>query len=173
AGQEQTTELSPDEVAAQQRRYSSRDSGPKDLGPKDLGRTTTSGSNRLSSGSQRAPLDSLAVLPFFTTSGDPNAAYLADGIPESLIINLSRLSELRVMAWSTVMRFRGREGDAIEIGRDLGGRAIFSGRLDQFGDDLVIRTELVAVNDGAQLRGRQYRRKLDDLGAIEQELSLE
>jgi eukaryotic-like serine/threonine-protein kinase len=160
AGQEQTAELSPDEVAA--RRHSSKDSGK-----------TASGSTRLSSGSQRAPLDSLAVLPFFTTSGDPNAAYLAEGIPESLIINLSRLSELRVMAWSTVVRFRGREVDALEIGRDLGVRAIFAGRMYQFGDDLVIKTELVDVNDGSQLWGAQYRRKLDDLGAIEQELSLE
>ena len=79
--------------------------------------------SRISSGSQRAPLDSLAVLPFFTASGDPNAAYLAEGIPESLIINLSRLSELRVMAWSTVVRFRGREQDALEIGRDLDAQA--------------------------------------------------
>jgi eukaryotic-like serine/threonine-protein kinase len=167
AGQEQTTELSPDEVAAQQRRHSSKDSGSRDSG------RMSSGPNRLSSGSQRAPLDSLAVLPFFTTSGDPNATYLAEGIPESLIINLSRLSELRVMAWSTVVRYRGREGDAIEIGRDLGVRAIFAGRMYQFGDDLVIKTELVDVNDGSQLWGGQYRRKLDDLGAIEQELSLE
>jgi eukaryotic-like serine/threonine-protein kinase len=160
ASQEQTAELSSDEVAA--RRHSSKDSGK-----------TSSGPTRLSSGSQRAPLDSLAVLPFFTTSGDPNAAYLAEGIPESLIINLSRLSELRVMAWSTVVRFRGREVDALEIGRDLGVRAIFAGRMYQFGDDLVIKTELVDVNDGSQLWGAQYRRKLDDLGAIEQELSIE
>jgi serine/threonine-protein kinase len=163
AGQEQTTEVSLEEVAAQQKRHPSKDSG----------KTTASGPARLSSGSQRAPLDSLAVLPFFTTSGDPNASYLAEGIPESLIINLSRLSELRVMAWSTVVRFRGREVDALEIGRDLGVRAIFAGRMYQFGDDLVIKTELVDVNDGSQLWGAQYRRKLDDLGAIEQELSLE
>jgi eukaryotic-like serine/threonine-protein kinase len=165
----QTTELSPDEVAAS-RRHSSRDSGAAQT--KDSEKTA-SGPARVSSGSQRAPLDSLAVLPFFTTSGDPNAAYLAEGIPESLIINLSRLSELRVMAWSTVVRFRGREGDALEIGRDLGVRAIFAGRMYQFGEDLVIKTELVDVNDGSQLWGAQYRRKLDDLGAIEQELSLE
>src|SRR5262245_29550997 len=178
AGREQTTELSLDEVASQQRRHSSRDSGQKDSGSNDSGqkasgRMAASGLTRISSGSQRAPLDSLAVLPFFTTSGDPNAAYLAEGIPESLIINLSRLSELRVMAWSTVVRFRGREVDALEIGRDLGVRAIFAGRMYQFGDDLVIKTELVDVNDGSQLWGAQYRRKLDDLGAIEQELSLE
>lgn len=166
AGREQTAELSPDEAAVS-RRSSSKDSGSRDS------ERTSSGSGRVSSGSQRAPLDSLAVLPFFTTSADPNAAYLAEGIPESLIINLSRLSELRVMAWSTVVRFRGREGDALEIGRDLGVRAIFAGRMYQFGEDLVIKTELVDVNDGSQLWGAQYRRKLDDLGAIEQELSLE
>jgi eukaryotic-like serine/threonine-protein kinase len=161
ASQQQTVELSPDEIAAaEERRVSSRDSG-------------RAAPTRVSSGSQRLTLDSLAVLPFFTTSGDPNATYLAEGIPDSLIVNLSRLSELRVMAWSTVARFRGREVDALEIGRDLGVRAVFAGRMYQFGDDLVIKTELVDVNDGSQLWGAQYRRKLDDLGAIEQELSRE
>ncbi|MGH9768746.1 MAG: protein kinase domain-containing protein [Blastocatellia bacterium] len=163
ASQEQTAELSLEEIeAAEDRRLSSRDSG-----------RAQSSSVRLSSGSQRAPLDSLAVLPFFTASGDPNAAYLAEGIPESLILNLSRLSGLRVMAWSTVARFRGREVDALEIGRELGVRAIFAGRMYQFADDLVIKTELVDVNDGSQLWGAQYRRKLDDLFTIEQELSSE
>jgi eukaryotic-like serine/threonine-protein kinase len=163
AGQEETAELSLDEVTAVQERH---------LSSKDSGRSGAVGL-RLSSGSQRLPLDSLAVLPFFTTSDDPNAAYLAEGIPESLIHNLSRLSELRVMAWSTVARFRGREVDALEIGRDLGVRAIFAGRMYQFADDLVIKTELVNVDDGSQLWGGQYRRKLDDLFTIEQELSLE
>jgi len=162
-GSEDTAELTLDEVAAvQERRLSSKDSG-----------RTTSGTTRLSSGSQRAPLDSLAVLPLFTTSADPNAAYLAEGIPESLILNLSRLSELRVMAWSTVARYRGREVDALEIGRELGVRAIFAGRMYQFADDLVIKTELVDVGDGSQIWGGQYRRKLDDLFTIEQELSRE
>ncbi|HKQ78032.1 MAG TPA: protein kinase [Blastocatellia bacterium] len=162
-GSEDTAELTLDEVtAAQERRLSSKDSG-----------RTTGATTRLSSGSQRAPLDSLAVLPFFTTSDDPNAAYLAEGIPESLILNLSRLSELRVMAWSTVARFRGREVDALAIGRDLGVRAIFAGRMYQFADDLVIKTELVDIGDGSQIWGGQYRRKLDDLFTIEQDLSRE
>ncbi|MBO0860422.1 MAG: protein kinase [Chloracidobacterium sp.] len=169
AAQGQTAELSPDEVAS--RRPSSE--GPISKAPAGTTFGHARASGRGSSGSRRAPLDSLAVLPFFTASGDPSAAYLAEGIPESLIINLSRLSELRVMAWSTVVRFRGREVDALEIGRDLGVRAIFAGRMYQFGEDLVIKTELVDVGDGSQLWGAQYRRKLDDLGAIEQELSIE
>ncbi len=163
AGSLDTAELTLEEVAAaQERRVSSKDSG-----------RNSSGVTRLSSGSQRAALDSLAVLPFFTTSDDPNASYLSEGIPESLILNLSRLSELRVMAWSTVARFRGRDVDALEIGRDLGVRAIFAGRMYQFADDLVIKTELVDVADGSQIWGGQYRRKLDDLFTIEQELSRE
>ncbi len=132
---------------------------------------TTRTTGRLSSGSQRSPIDSLAVLPFFTSSSDPNAAYLAEGIPESLILNLSRLSELRVMAWSTVARFRGQEVDALEIGRDLDVRAIFAGRMYQFADNLVIKTELVNISDGSQIWGAQYHRKLDDLFTIEQEIS--
>jgi serine/threonine-protein kinase len=170
ASQEQTSELRLDEIeAADDTHHSSKDSSPS--GSSSGRMTSTSG--RLSSGSRRLPLDSLAVLPFFTTSDDPNAAYLAEGIPESLILNLSRLSELRVMAWSTVARFRGREVDALEIGRDLDVRAIFAGRMHKFADDLVIKTELVDVDDGSQIWGAQYRRKLDDLFTIEQELSRE
>jgi serine/threonine-protein kinase len=129
--------------------------------------------SRLSSGSERLPIDSLAVLPFFTSSNDQNAAYLAEGIPESLIVNLSRLSELRVMAWSTVARFRGKELDALEVGRDLGVRAVFAGRMYQFADNLVIKTELVNTSDGSQIWGGQFQRKLDDLFTIEQEIAQE
>jgi len=128
-------------------------------------------SGRLSSSSHRPPIDSLAVLPFFTASTDPTAAYLSEGIPESLILNLSRLSQLRVMAWSTVARFRGEALDALEVGRELGVRAIFAGRMYQFAGKLVIRTELVDVGDGSQIWGAQFQRELDDLFSIDQEIS--
>jgi serine/threonine-protein kinase len=158
-----TAETEIDEAeTAEYRRDSLRDSVR-------AGRTT----GRLSSDSQRPPIDSLAVLPFFTASDDPNTAYLAEGIPESLIHNLSRLSELRVMAWSTVTRFRGKEIDALEIGRELGVRAVFAGRMYQFAENLVIKTELVNIADGSQIWGGQFQRKLDDLFTIEQEISRE
>ena len=130
-------------------------------------------SSRLSSSSLRRPIESLAVLPFVTSSNDSNAAYLAEGIPESLIRNLSRLSQLRVMAWSTVARFRGQDADPLETGRALGVRAVFTARMHQLADTLVVRAELVDVIDGSQIWGEQFRRKLDDLFAIDQELSQE
>jgi serine/threonine protein kinase/tetratricopeptide (TPR) repeat protein len=127
---------------------------------------------RNSSGSERL-IDSLAVLPFFTTSEDQDAAYLSEGIPESLIANLSRLPQLRVMAWSTVARYRGREIDVLRTGRELGVRAVFAGRMFMLGEKLVIKAELVDTTDGSHIWGEQYHRKLDDLFTIEQEISEE
>jgi eukaryotic-like serine/threonine-protein kinase len=118
-------------------------------------------------------LNSLAVLPFASMSQDPNAEYLSEAIPESLIINLSRLRQLRVMAWSTVARFRDRDVDALNVGRELHVRAVFTGRMFQYGDSLVIRAELVDTEDGSQIWGGQYQRKLDDLFTIEQQISRE
>jgi len=99
-----------------------------------------------SASSTRRSLESLAVLPFVTLSQDPNVVYLAEGISESLIRNLSRLSQLRVMAWSTVARFRGLEPDPLETGRTLGVRAVFTARMHQLADTLIIRAELLGSN---------------------------
>ena len=138
----------------------------------ETGHASSTG-GRHSSTAHRPPLDSLAVLPFFTASSDSSAAYLAEGIPETLILNLSRLSQLRVMAWSTVARFRGQEVDVLDVGRALGVRAICAGRMYQLADNLVIRTELVDVGDGSQIWGAQFQRKLDDLFSIDQDISQE
>ncbi len=121
--------------------------------------------------------DSLAVLPFVNISGSPSgsedAAYLSEGIPESLIRNLARLPQLRVMAWSTMARYRGQEHDPLTVGRELGVRAVFAGRLHQFADRLVIKAELVSSDDGSQIWGGQYQRPLADVFALEQEIAQE
>ncbi|HYP29187.1 MAG TPA: protein kinase [Blastocatellia bacterium] len=121
----------------------------------------------------RKAVDSLAILPLVNVGNDPETEYLSDGITESIISNLSRLPHLRVMARSTVFRYKGREADPREVGRDLSVRAVMSGRVHQRGDTLVIRTELVDTLDGAQLWGEQYNRKLSDIFTIEEEISRE
>ena len=113
----------------------------------------TSGQGRSGSQQLPRPIDSLAVLPFVSASTDADAAYLSEGIPESLVLNLSRLPQLRVMAWSTVARWRGKEADPLQVGRELGVRAVFAARLYQFGEKLMIKAELVDVADGAQIWG--------------------
>jgi serine/threonine-protein kinase len=123
----------------------------------------------------RAPkvIDSLAVLPFENASDDSENEYLSDGITRSLINVLATLPKLRVMAQATVFRFKGRGSDPQTIGRELNVRAVLAGRVVKLGDSLLIGTELVDVDSGAQLWGAQYNRKLGDIFAIQEEISNE
>jgi len=88
------------------------------------------------------PIDSIAVLPFANASNDPNTEYLSDGLTESLINSLSELPKLRVMSRNSVFRYKGQETDAQTAGRQLGVRAVLTGRVVQRGDNLTISTEL-------------------------------
>ncbi len=123
--------------------------------------------------SARDAINSLAVLPLNNASNDPNMDYLSDGITESIINNLSQLPELRVMARSTVFRYKGKEIDPQEAGREFGVLAVLTGRVLQIGERLVIKTELVDVANGWQLWGGKYDRTHSDIFAVEEEIASE
>ncbi len=123
--------------------------------------------------SRSKAIDSLAILPMINASGDVNLEYLSDGITDSIINNLSQLPGLKVMAWSTVFRYKGSRVDPQAIGRDLDVRAVLTGRVLHLDDRLVVKTELVDVADGSQLWGQHYNRKLSDIFSIEDEISSE
>ncbi|MGH9941491.1 MAG: tetratricopeptide repeat protein [Pyrinomonadaceae bacterium] len=136
--------------------------------------TTSSSLTALVSPRRRAPrkiIDSLAVLPFVNESGDPSAEYLCDGITESIINSLSQLPKLRVLPRSTVSRYRGREIEPQRIGRELGARAVLTGRVLQLDEWLIVKAELIDVVQDAHLWGEQYRRELTDIFALQEELS--
>jgi serine/threonine protein kinase/Tfp pilus assembly protein PilF len=118
-------------------------------------------------------IDSLAVLPFVNGSADPNSEYLSDGISESLINNLSQLSNLRVVARTTVFRYKGKEMDPQKIGRELNVRAVVTGRVRQYGDNLIIQVELVDLKNESQMWGGQFNRKMADVIGIQEEISNE
>jgi len=118
-------------------------------------------------------IDSLAVLPFDNASRDPDHEYLSDGITASLINILATVPKLRVMAQSTVFRFKGRAIDPQAIGRDLNVRAVLTGRVMQSGGSLRIGAELVDVATGSRLWGAQYDRKSGDIFAIQDDISTE
>jgi len=118
-------------------------------------------------------IDSLAVLPFENAGRDPEHEYLGDGIAGSLINILASIPKLRVMAQSTVFRYKGRGLDPQAVGRELNVRAVLVGRITQSGGALRIGTELVDVATGSQLWGAQYDRKPGDIFAIQDEISNE
>src|SRR5437879_4432682 len=118
-------------------------------------------------------IDSVAVLPFVNASGDPNSEYLSDGITESLINSLSQLPHLKVMSRDSAFRYKGKETDAQTVGRALGVRAIFKGRIMQRGDNLDISAELVDARDDSHIWGEQYSRRSADIFALQGEIAKE
>lgn len=118
-------------------------------------------------------IDSLAILPLANASSDPGMEYLSDGITESIINSLSQLPKLRVVPRGTVFRYKGQEVDPQQAGRELGVRAVLTGRVLQLGDSLIVKTELADVAQQSQLWGEQYRRKLTDIFTLQEEIAEE
>lgn len=123
--------------------------------------------------SQRNTISSIAVMPLVNASADPNVEYLADGITETLINSLTHIPDLRIVARSTVFRYKGKEVDPQAVGTQLGVQALMTGSVRQQGDTLIIQVELVDTTNGAQLWGQQYKRKTSDLLAMQQDISRE
>jgi TolB-like protein/Tfp pilus assembly protein PilF len=99
--------------------------------------------------------------------------YLTDGISESIINTLSQLPKLRVVSRSTAFRYKGQEVDPQEVGRQLGVRAVLTGRVRQVGDSLVIGVELIDVANDAQLWGEHYRREFSNIFDVQGEIARE
>ncbi|MGH9748224.1 MAG: protein kinase domain-containing protein [Candidatus Acidiferrales bacterium] len=118
-------------------------------------------------------IDSLAILPFENAGANPDAEYLSDGITESLINSISQLPNLKVIARSSVFRYKGKTVDPRAAGRELSARAILTGRIVKRGDDLSISAELVDTQDDRHIWGEQYNVKLTDLLAIQEKISKE
>ncbi|MFI5251689.1 MAG: protein kinase [Bacteroidota bacterium] len=118
-------------------------------------------------------IDSIAVLPFTNVSADPNSEYLSDGITESLINSLSQLSNLTVMSRSSVFHYKGKEIDPQKAGKELGVKAVLTGRVAQRGNNLQISTELVNVSNNSHIWGEQYNKNLSDILAVQEEISKE
>ena len=84
--------------------------------------------------------------------------YFSDGVTESIINLLAQLPRLRVVARSSVFRYKGLEADPQEAGRALNVEAVLAGRVRQVGDRLIIGVELIDVATDAQLWGEHYNR---------------
>jgi serine/threonine protein kinase/tetratricopeptide (TPR) repeat protein len=116
-------------------------------------------------------IDSLAVLPFVNATADANNEYLSDGLTESLIGTLSQVPDLKVMARSTVFRFKGKEDDPQRIGQQLQVSAVLMGRITQHGDEVAVQADLVNTSDGSELWGSHYERKATDITQLQSDIA--
>jgi serine/threonine protein kinase len=123
--------------------------------------------------SGRTRLNSVAVLPFSNSSGDPNLEYLSDGITENLINSFSQLPKLRVIPRSKVFQYKQNQTDLEKIGHELNVEAVLTGKVMQQRDNLTIQTELVDVTADAEVWGRQYNRKSSEIITVQEEIAKE
>jgi len=121
--------------------------------------------------SETRKISSIAVLPFVNATADPGNEYLSDGLTESLISTLSQLPDLKVMARSTVFRFKGKEDDPQKIGQTLQVGAVLMGRITQHGDHLAVEADLVNTADGTEMWGSHYDRKLADITEVQSDIT--
>lgn len=121
--------------------------------------------------------DSLAILPFTYASSDPqlmanpDREYVSDGLTESIINNLSQLTNLKVIARSSVFRYKGKELDAQAIGRELNVGSVLVGQIKQKGDELTIGVQLMDVQGNRQIWGHTYERQTADIQTVQREIA--
>jgi serine/threonine-protein kinase len=113
----------------------------------------------------------IAVLPLKNLSADPENEYFSDGITEDIIAQLSKLTDLRVIAATSVQRYKNSKKAVAEIGRELGVATLLEGSVRRVGDRVRIVSELVDARTAQQLWAETYDRDLRDIFAIQTEVS--
>jgi TolB-like protein len=113
---------------------------------------------------------SVAVLPL-TCRGSEDDKCLADGITDELITALSRVRGLKVVARTSCFAFKGKSDDVREIGRALKVNSVLEGSLRRNRDMVRVHVQLIDVNDGCQLWGEKYERRITDVFEVQDEIA--
>ncbi len=125
---------------------------------------------RKDSGYLLEKVESLAVMPFSNASGKEELEYLSEGITESLITNLSQISNFKVISRTSVFHYKGRHIEVQKIARELKVNKLLLGWVSRRSDDVSIGVELVEGSDNSQIWGEQYTRKFTDVVQIQEEI---
>ena len=117
-------------------------------------------------------LPSIAVLSFANLSNDPDQEYFCDGMAEEIINALTKIETLRVVARTSCFAFKGKNEDIRTIGDKLNVSSILEGSVRKAGNRLRITAQLINVADGYHLWSEKYDRNMEDVFAIQDEISL-
>ncbi|MGE0772688.1 MAG: hypothetical protein AB7K37_13310 [Cyclobacteriaceae bacterium] len=124
-------------------------------------------SNRLTS----APIKSIAVLPFENRSGDTHDDYIAEGITDDIINNLSLVSQLRVTNRKVIQEYKGELAPYDQIARELEVMALLIGSIQRAGDRIVIRAQMIDATDNSFIWGNTLHRTTNDIMAVQSEIA--
>jgi len=122
-------------------------------------------------GTDRTHGKSIAVLPFVNMSSDPEQEYFSDGITEELLNLLAKIPELRVAARTSSFSFKGQNVEVPVIAERLGVAHVLEGSVRKSGNQVRITAQLIQAEDGFHLWSETYDRQLDNIFAIQDEIS--
>src|SRR5207302_4019130 len=114
---------------------------------------------------------SVVVLPFVSLSGDPQQEYFSDGITEDIITELSRFSELAVIARNSTFQYKGKAVDVRQVGRELGARYVLEGSIRRISGRVRISAQLIDAETGMHRWAERYDRQLNHVLAVQDELA--
>jgi len=115
---------------------------------------------------------SIAVLPFDNMSADQEQEYFCDGIVEEIITGLSRIRWMFVIARNSSFVYKGRAQNVRQIGRELGVRYALEGSVRKATNRMRITAQLIEAESSAHLWGESYDRPLDDIFAVQDEITM-
>ncbi|MBW2144577.1 MAG: protein kinase [Deltaproteobacteria bacterium] len=116
--------------------------------------------------------NSIAVLPFTNMSVDPEQEYFCDGMAEEVINSLTKIKDLRVVARTSAFSFKGKNLDIREIGKKLNVGKVLEGSVRIAGNRIRITAQLINVADGYHLWSDRYDRELEDVFAIQDDVTM-
>jgi adenylate cyclase len=114
---------------------------------------------------------SIAVLPFVNLSGDTEQEYFSDGITEDLITDLSKLSGLFVISRNSVFLYKGKAVKPEQMSQELGVKFILEGSVRKAGSRVRITAQLIDATTGYHLWAERYDRELQDIFAVQDEVT--
>jgi adenylate cyclase len=115
---------------------------------------------------------SIAVLPFDNMSGDQNQEYIADGITEYLITNLSKMPDVFVIAKESSFHYKGKSIIVKQVSEELGVRYVLEGSIQKSGDRIRVTAQLIDALKGHHLWAEKYDREMKELFALQDDIAL-
>lgn len=119
------------------------------------------------------PRKSIAVLPFENIGNDPEQEYFSDGMAEEILNALSGLKDLKVVGRSSSFQFKGKHVNLREVGQKLAVFNVLEGSVRRSGNRLRTTVKLTNAEDGYVMWSERYDRDMDDVFAIQDEISQE
>ncbi len=121
--------------------------------------------------SSTAQVQSIAVIPFTNSGGSADTDFLSDGLTESLIASLAHVPQLKVKSRNSVFRYKGKDIDVQQVGKELTVDALLTGRVVQRGDTIQVTADLTNVQDNTEIWGETYERKAMDIMSLQQQIA--